>query len=167
MGWWYGLGGNENGITCREKNDETSYCMSYDNFDFVISSLSLGIGNNSKLKNYDQTRLMLYFLGKVSVEYEGDDVSDKVIYYPERDLEKNILKIIMYIPLENSKLKYISDNVIYYDEYSYVATLLSGYQGYYAKLSKDDANEFAIVPTPKNFNLQSVLNDEDTLKWTL
>ena len=151
----------------------------YDNNDY-LSTLSIGIGNNSILKNCDPNRLMLYFLGKFSVR-DGNEKEyfDRMIFFCEEVERPESLPVIqkkvekelcihMYNPLENGKLYEVSFHRIYYGEYSYLTTeLLNYYQNTHAVMTCNDENEIAIVPTPKNLNWDDLLKNETKLNQIL
>ena len=148
----------------------------YENFDALIS-LNIGIGNNSTLKDCDPDRLMMYFLGKISVR-DGNEKEyfDRMIFFSE-EIEKpesvpvvqgkigRELWIHMYYPTENGKLYEVARHYIFYGDYDYLTTsLLNFYQGRYSVLTCNKENEVAIVPTPKNLNWDDLFENETNRK---
>lgn len=140
----------------------------YSNYDVLIS-LSIGIGNNSTLKDSDPMNLMLYFLGGIKVPIgEDKDSSNEMIFYAERDDDKNIVNIKCYRPLENGKLFENACHTIYYGDYDYLTTsLLNFYQDHYRIMTCNKENEVAIVPTPKNLDWDDLFKNEANKKLIL
>ena len=148
--------------------DNDLITIHYNNYDVLIS-LSIGIGNNSILKDSDPMNLMLYFLGSMKVEIgENEDIFNETIFYAERDDDKDIVNIKCYIPLENGKLFENACHEIYYGDYDYLTTsLLNFYQDRYRILTCNKENEVAIVPTPKNLNWDDLFENETNKKLIL
>lgn len=141
----------------------------YDDYNYNFPSLSVGIGNNSPLKDVSPDKLVILFLGKIRVlDGNEKDIFNKMIFYAEDDKDRNFTWVKMYKPLENGKLFEEAFHMVYYGDYEYLTTsLLNYYQNSFSVMSCNNENEIAVVPTSKKLNWDELLKNEETKKLIL
>ena len=149
--------------------DGTVYNVFLSNYnkDSYVTSIVLGIGNNSKYKNIDSTKLLLTFMGKVSVDINFVDYSENLIFYKKYNEENNWFDLFVLAAQPNGNLISVFNGRIAYGEYTNVKSYMNFYTDpYFSRISCDDSNEFAAVPTPINLNTK-VDDDVISLKYTI